>query len=407
MKIIHTADLHLGQILYQNYGREDEHNYFFQQLQAWCQQYSPDALVVSGDIFDIQHPVISVKRMFNDFFVRLHRAVPAMRIVIVAGNHDSAMRLHADNSIWGMGDVVLVGMPPVSNSHELPDGWQNDYIVRLPQGYIIAMPYYFGSRSQAVQSILDFVANENTDNKPVVLMGHLAVNGMDISGLGMDVGRLQVLNTDELGKGYDYMALGRIHRPQTLGFNDEFQPVSTYPSGIIRYSGSALHVSCDEKFPHSVSLVSIDHHGGPVTVERLRIQQLRHFFELPAEGVAQSVEEIFSSIMEFAETKQSGYFRLKINYDVELPPDLNQQIYSLIEPYNNEVRYNPKAIYLNAPEQLSHTDDNALGLAVIQQMTDPMDFIRQTIDQYPGLDIDMLAEAFKEVEDFLRTQSNQ
>jgi exonuclease SbcD len=330
-----------------------------------------------------------------------------MRIVIVAGNHDSAMRLHADNSIWGMGDVVLVGMPPVSNSHELPDGWQNDYIVRLPQGYIIAMPYYFGSRSQAVQSILDFVANENTDNKPVVLMGHLAVNGMDISGLGMDVGRLQVLNTDELGKGYDYMALGHIHRPQTLGFNDEFQPVSTYPSGIIRYSGSALHVSCDEKFPHSVSLVTIDHHGGPVTVERLRIQQLRHFFELPAEGVAQSVEEIFSSIMEFAETKQSGYFRLKINYDVELPPDLNQQIYSLIEPYNNEVRYNPKAIYFNAPEQLSHTDDNALGLAVIQQMTDPMDFIRQTIDQYPGLDIDMLADAFKEVEDFLRTQSNQ
>ena len=164
MKIIHTADLHLGQILYQNYGREDEHNYFFQQLQEWCQQYGPDALVVSGDIFDIQHPVISVKRMFNDFFVRLHRAVPAMRIVIAAGNHDSAMRLHADNSIWGMGDVVLVGMPPVSNSHELPDGWQNDYIVRLPQGYIIAMPYYFGSRSQAVQSILDFVSNANTDN---------------------------------------------------------------------------------------------------------------------------------------------------------------------------------------------------------------------------------------------------
>ena len=290
MKIIHTADLHLGQILYQNYSREDEHNYFFQQLQAWCQQYGPDALVVSGDIFDIQHPVISVKRMFNDFFVRLHMAVPAMRIVIVAGNHDSAMRLHADNSIWGMGDVVLVGMPPVSNSHELPDGWQNDYIVRLPQGYIIAMPYYFGSRSQAVQSILDFVANENTDNKPVVLMGHLAVNGMDISGLGMDVGRLQVLNTDELGMGFDYMALGHIHRPQTIGFNDEFQSVSTYPSGIIRYSGSALHVSCDEKFPHSVSLVTIDHHGGPVTVERLRIQQLRHFFELPAEGVAQSVE---------------------------------------------------------------------------------------------------------------------
>ena len=50
MKIIHTADLHLGQILYQNYDRVDEHIHFFRQLERWCREEQPDALIVSGDI---------------------------------------------------------------------------------------------------------------------------------------------------------------------------------------------------------------------------------------------------------------------------------------------------------------------------------------------------------------------
>ena len=66
MRIIHTADLHLGQIMYQDYSRDDEHDHFFAQLESWCLDYRPDALVVSGDIFDIQQPGATVKRRFNE-----------------------------------------------------------------------------------------------------------------------------------------------------------------------------------------------------------------------------------------------------------------------------------------------------------------------------------------------------
>ena len=59
MKIIHTADLHIGQIFYQNYDRSDEHQYFFRQLEEWCKTEKPDALLISGDIFDIQQPSAS------------------------------------------------------------------------------------------------------------------------------------------------------------------------------------------------------------------------------------------------------------------------------------------------------------------------------------------------------------
>ena len=115
MKILHTADLHLGQVMYQNYTREDEHDRFFRQLDAWCGQHRPDALLVSGDIFDIQQPGAAVKRRFNEYFVGLHRRHPGMAIVVVAGNHDSASRIHADNAVWSLGDVKLVGLPPATD----------------------------------------------------------------------------------------------------------------------------------------------------------------------------------------------------------------------------------------------------------------------------------------------------
>ena len=90
MKIIHTADLHLGQIIYQNYDRVDEHEHFFGQLESLCQEEKPDALILSGDVFDIQQPSASVKKAFTEHFVKLHTQCPSMKIVITAGNHDSA-----------------------------------------------------------------------------------------------------------------------------------------------------------------------------------------------------------------------------------------------------------------------------------------------------------------------------
>ena len=73
MKILHTADLHLGQVIYQNYDRSDEHQHFFRQLEQWCKEEQPDALLVSGDVFDIQQPSATVKKTFTDYFVRLHQ----------------------------------------------------------------------------------------------------------------------------------------------------------------------------------------------------------------------------------------------------------------------------------------------------------------------------------------------
>ena len=106
MKILHTADLHLGQVIYQNYDRSDEHRHFFRQLEQWCKEEQPDALLVSGDVFDIQQPLATVKKAF---------------------------------------------------------------IVKLVSVYIVALPYMTGERRDIIQSILDR-SNKQMNNMPFCLI---------------------------------------------------------------------------------------------------------------------------------------------------------------------------------------------------------------------------------------------
>lgn len=399
MRFLHTADLHLGQVMYQNYDREDEHRHFFEQLDHWCDKYQPDALLVSGDIFDIQQPSAATKQTFNNYFVHLHSHYPEMRIVITAGNHDSASRIQADNVVWQMGNVTLIGRPPTSNCTAQPDGWQEEYIVRLDKkGYIIALPYMVGVKRETLQALLNYVGKENTEGLPVVMMGHTAVAGMDYTGHNFDIGHIQALDPADMGSGYDYLALGHIHRPQTIGhLRDEQEEASLYPAGVIRYSGSALHVSCDEKYPHTVSLVEIDSHGGDVKVTRLRIDELRHFYELPNDHSAQSYEEVLEVLQGFAQEGGRGYIRFKMNYDTELPSDFNQQIYDLLEPYGNEIRYNPKILWTDMPVRQETAEKLVFEVADLQQMTDPMQFIEQTIEHYNGLSLEEIRNAFEEI----------
>ena len=406
MKILHTADLHLGQIIYQNYDRSDEHRHFFCQLQAWCMEYRPDALLVSGDVFDIQQPSAAVKKAFNDYFVALHQQCPSMVIVITAGNHDSASRIQADSTIWSLANAVVVGTAPSTMPEQR---WEEKYIVRLPTGYIIAMPYLMSERTVALQFILDTIEAENAEGKPVVMMGHTAVAGLDIMGHDLEIGKLRTQDTESFGKGFDYLALGHIHKPQTIGHQDDvLRQDAVYQSPVIRYSGSALHVSCDETYPHTVSLVDIDQHGGKVHIKQLRIDELRHFYTLPLDGSSYaSAEDALEGVKNFRNVQKSGYIRLRVEMSADLPPNFTQMVYDEIAMNGDELRYNPKIIWTGTIDgQQEEAENPAFEVAELQQMTNPLIFIEKTISQYAGLDLEEIRQAFEEVEkEILHLQS--
>ena len=166
----------------------------------------------------------------------------------------------------------------------------------------------------------------------------------------------------------------------------------------MRYSGSALHVSCDEQYPHSISLVEIDRHGGKVTVNRLRIDELRHFYIVPPldQKPLSSADEVASALHEFCRTHERGYLRLNLDYRAE-SLNLQQVVYPLLEATGNEVRYNPNAILQNRPEKDDGHKNSTFKMEEIQQ-TDPLEFVRKTIDRYPSIDPETLEADFAEIE---------
>lgn len=410
MRILHTADLHLGQVLYQYYLRDDEHDYFFTQLEAWCQRYSPDVLVVCGDLYDVSQPGAHVRSVFNSRFSDLHRRFPAMHIVLVAGNHDSPSRIQADRSLWQLGGVTVVGAAPAASLLQQPQGWQEDYMVRVASGYVVTLPFCVAWNSTLVQALLDYVAAENHDGLPVVMTAHQTVEGSDFMGhlspdqdtIPTEVGGLRSLSVDALGHGFDYLALGHIHRPQTIGYPvaDEFGTESHYDRPVARYSGSPLHVSCNENYPHSVSLVDIQQHGGGLHLTRLPVDQRRHFFDVPRppQPPAASYDDLLSAIDGVFATEGPAYIRPRIDYNAIMPSDLPNRLYrKFADETHDELRLNPAFVWENQP--VANDDERpTFEIAQLQQMDNPLDFVQQTIDHYPGLDCDRLPDLFAAIE---------
>ena len=92
MKIIHTADWHIGQTFF-GYDRFQEHQYFLDWLTDQITTQQIDVLLISGDIFDVANPSAQAQRQFYRFLRRVTEQNPGLQIILIAGNHDSASRL--------------------------------------------------------------------------------------------------------------------------------------------------------------------------------------------------------------------------------------------------------------------------------------------------------------------------
>ena len=172
---------------------------------------------------------------------------------------------------------------------------------------------------------------------------------------------------------------------------------------------TTIWVSCDETYPHTVSLVEIDRHNGQVNLRQLRIDELRHFFVLPADDASfTSADDAIKAIRAFAESQKKGYFRLRIDYKTALPSNFTQMVYEAIATFNDEIRYNPKIIWTGMPDNdPTETVKPTFEIADLQQMTEPFKFVEKTIDQYPELDLDEVREAFREISEMVKLMDEE
>ncbi|MEO8860297.1 MAG: exonuclease subunit SbcD, partial [Ginsengibacter sp.] len=109
MKILHTADWHIGQ-LFHEYDRTYEHQQFLNWLVKTLHEEKLDVLLISGDVFDLSNPSAASIKMFYTFLNKAVKLNPALQIIITAGNHDSASRLESPKPLLESSNIHIIGV---------------------------------------------------------------------------------------------------------------------------------------------------------------------------------------------------------------------------------------------------------------------------------------------------------
>ena len=133
MRIIHTADWHLGQFFY-NKSRAAEHQAFLDWLLIQIEQHQVDALIVAGDLFDTGTPPSYAREMFNRFVVALQPS--GCQLIVLAGNHDSVATLNESRELLACLNTRVIATPQAESDVIVLTTRQGEPGVRL-----CAIPY--------------------------------------------------------------------------------------------------------------------------------------------------------------------------------------------------------------------------------------------------------------------------
>ncbi|MFN0249803.1 MAG: exonuclease SbcCD subunit D [Kofleriaceae bacterium] len=285
MRILHTSDWHLGHTLRGEVTRDHEHQAFLGWLVATCAREVPDALLITGDVFDSATPPASAERMWFEFLAQARRVCPAMDIIAIAGNHDSPARLGAASPVLRELDVYVIGGLPRTDGGALdldrvliPIAGGRGLVAAVPFLRPVDIDHDVDDPVGAIYAeVLEAMRARRIEGQALIAMGHLYVAGADAAYLSerrVSIGGVESaplrLFPDELA----YVALGHIHRPQRV------------MRETIRYAGAPISLSLDEAhYKHQA--VAIDFVDGRVDeIRALPIPQVIDILRVPRRGAA-------------------------------------------------------------------------------------------------------------------------
>lgn len=289
LKIIHTADWHLGQTFF-GYDREEEHDAFLSWLIRTLTDQQADVLLIAGDVFDVANPSATAQRRFFHFLKEAHSKNPALQIIIIAGNHDSAARLEAPVPLLEELNTSIVGiinrkedrsidfdslLLPLYNKEGVRKAWcmavpylrQGDY----PPSDDMESTYVDGI-NRMYKQLCEYALSKRKNGESIIAMGHLHATGAELSDNDRSeriiMGGLESVSSDTFLPAIAYTALGHIHRAQQIGGRKN-----------VRYAGSPLPMSFSEtNYSHLVVAVTIENDNVqvdsipiPVTVKLIRV----------------------------------------------------------------------------------------------------------------------------------------
>ncbi|MBK5252056.1 MAG: exonuclease SbcCD subunit D [Peptostreptococcaceae bacterium] len=263
MKLIHTADWHLGKSL-EGHSRLPEQKIFIDEFIEIVESECPDIVLIAGDIFDSGNPSAAAEGLYYDCMKRLTEDGNRL-VAVVSGNHDSPERLAAPECFMKEHGVLVFSYPkqhieksPVGN-FEIVESREGFVKININKEMVNLTAIPFPSERRLNELFANGDSEETMRDSYSDRVGKLFHSGTDIASTGdwnIALGHFFTLGgetTDserpiQIGGGYsvsgnalpdfmDYIALGHLHRPQRIRAN------VVYAGSPLQYSKSEIGYS--------------------------------------------------------------------------------------------------------------------------------------------------------------------
>lgn len=302
MKILHTADWHIGQ-LFHEYDRSYEHQHFLDWLVQTLQDEQVDVLLISGDVFDLSNPSAASIKMFYTFLNKATRTNPDLQVVITAGNHDSASRLESPKPLLESSNIHIVGLVEKEENGRIDynkmiiplkgkDGHVEAWCLAVPflrMGDYPVIPDSDNPYSEGVATLYkeayEYALAKKQLGQSIIAMGHLHAQQAEVSDMDkaerLIMGGVECISASAFHEDIRYIALGHIHKAQRIGGKE-----------YVRYCGSPLPMSFSElNYKHQVIIFNLDGEsvGNIKSVEvpvSIPLQRIPAVHSTPAEVIA-------------------------------------------------------------------------------------------------------------------------
>ena len=355
MKLIHTADWHLGQSFH-GQERHAEHRAFLTWLLDTLAERQADALLVAGDIFDVVNPSLRAQELLYDFIVSAHQRLPRLDIVLIAGNHDSGNRIELPAPLMKRLRTHALG-----RVNWLDDGRLDAERLLVPltdsdgetRAWCLALPFlrpaevtgaglggdqtaddgerrndYVAGIERVHRQLIGAARDKRQPGQALVAMSHAHLHGAAVSEASerpIVIGGEESISAALFTPDIAYVALGHLHRAQQVG------------EARIRYSGSPLPLDFSEvDYPHQVVEVTLE---GDALVDTQAIPvprpvAMHRVGPAPLEDVLAELEVLENTpALEQGQTlprERWPWLEVKVELDAPLP-DLRARIESALE----------------------------------------------------------------------------
>lgn len=302
MKIMHLSDLHIGKKV-NEYSMLQDQIYILKEILRIIDNEKVETVIIAGDVYDRSLPPNEALELFDEFLYQLSSR--NVNVFVISGNHDSPERISYGGRMMTENKIFL---SPVYDGNVKPITLNDDYgevnFYLLPFVRPADIRRYFPDENienytDAVKVAID---NMNVDfSERNLLVTHQFVTGAELS----ESEDIIVGGTDnvsgEVFDGFDYVALGHIHREQTVGKDN------------IRYCGTPLKYSFSEaKNIKSVTILDFNDKGN-IEYSKIPLKPLRDMREIRGTYYELTLKSNYES------TNTEDYLHITLTDEEDIP----------------------------------------------------------------------------------------